>query len=168
MEEKLTYMAILHFEGKSGIGVTFPDFPGCVTQADTVDEVLSMAQEALLLHIEGMIEDGEDMPPATEISEIMLKNRDKVAFVLVSVPDPQQRERINLSVTAGDLAKIDQAASRAGMNRSSFMVKAAVGWGKSNISGRLDWDKNKPSASTVARQKDGAKSSGRKSDEKRI
>ena len=35
--------------------------------------------------------------------------------------------RINLSIDTGQLALIDQAATRAGMSRSAFMVSAAVG-----------------------------------------
>jgi hypothetical protein len=41
MEEQLNYAAWLHFEDTPGVGVTFPDFPGCVTQGDTVEQALA-------------------------------------------------------------------------------------------------------------------------------
>jgi len=40
----------------SGIGITFPDFPCCVSHGDNDEDALSMAKEALSLHILGMAE----------------------------------------------------------------------------------------------------------------
>jgi predicted RNase H-like HicB family nuclease len=51
-----TYIALIHKEADSDYGASFPDLPGCVTAGATIDEVLSMAKEALALHIEGMLE----------------------------------------------------------------------------------------------------------------
>ena len=125
MEEKLNYAAWLHFEDTPGVGVTFPDFPGCVTQGDTVEQALARAAEALAFHIEGMLEDGADLPPLSAPNEAD-KNRDGEMLVMVTVADPRPRERINITVAAGELAKVDWAAANAGMSRSGFMVAAAV------------------------------------------
>jgi predicted RNase H-like HicB family nuclease len=40
-----------------------PDLPGCVAAGDTVAEVTELMREAIKIHIEGMIEDGEVIPP---------------------------------------------------------------------------------------------------------
>lgn len=45
-------------ENGSGYTVTFPDLPGCITEGDSVDHAVSMAQAALKLHIFGMEKDG--------------------------------------------------------------------------------------------------------------
>ena len=45
------YIAIIHKEAGSDYGVSFPDFPGCVTAGKTMDEVKDMAIEALAFHI---------------------------------------------------------------------------------------------------------------------
>ena len=46
----------------TGVGVVFPDLPGCVTQGDTPQHAAEMAREALALHIGSMIQDGETLP----------------------------------------------------------------------------------------------------------
>ncbi len=43
-------------------GVVFPDFIGCVSAGDTLDEATAMAHEALQLHVEGMLSDNDAMP----------------------------------------------------------------------------------------------------------
>jgi len=50
----------LHKEGKSDFGVSFPDFPGCVTAGKSLDEASRRAPEALAFHIAGMMEDGKN------------------------------------------------------------------------------------------------------------
>ena len=42
--------------------VLVPSLPGCVTFGTSVDEALAMAKEAIALHIEGLIADGEEVP----------------------------------------------------------------------------------------------------------
>ncbi|WP_142505344.1 type II toxin-antitoxin system HicB family antitoxin [Melghirimyces algeriensis] len=42
-----------------GVGVTFPDFPGCVSHGKNEITPITIAQEALALHIFSMLEDGE-------------------------------------------------------------------------------------------------------------
>ena len=62
----MQYIAYLHKTQKSDFGVSFPDFPGCVTVGRTLEEARKFAAEALSLHIQGMMEDGEIIPePST-------------------------------------------------------------------------------------------------------
>ena len=56
------YIALIHKEPASDYGVSFPDFPGCVTAGATLDEARRGAVEALAFHIDGMVEDGEAIP----------------------------------------------------------------------------------------------------------
>ena len=44
-----------------------PDLPGCVATGSTIEETESQIREAIEFHIEGMIEDGLPVPPATSI-----------------------------------------------------------------------------------------------------
>ncbi len=48
--------------GEENYGATALDYPGCVAVGKTVEEVKERMQEALALHLEGMLEDGEDLP----------------------------------------------------------------------------------------------------------
>jgi predicted RNase H-like HicB family nuclease len=38
-------------------GVVVPDLPGCFSAGDTLEEALTNAQEAILLHLEGLLAD---------------------------------------------------------------------------------------------------------------
>ena len=40
-----------------------PDLPGCVATGDSIDEVQREIREAVELHLEGMREDGDPIPP---------------------------------------------------------------------------------------------------------
>jgi antitoxin HicB len=41
-----------------------PALPGCVTQGDTLREVLDNVQDAIALYLESLVEDGKPIPPA--------------------------------------------------------------------------------------------------------
>jgi predicted RNase H-like HicB family nuclease len=64
------YIAIVHQEGASAYGVSFPDAPGCFSATDELDDLFAMATEALEGWIEGMIEEGLPIPPTRDLSEI--------------------------------------------------------------------------------------------------
>jgi predicted RNase H-like HicB family nuclease len=80
------YIGLIHQDAESDFGVSFPDLPGVVTAGTTLDEARDMAEEALALHIEGLIEDGDAIPEPLSLEEIMsdIENRSGVA-ILVSV-----------------------------------------------------------------------------------
>ena len=53
-------------EDEGGYTVTVPALPGCVTQGETLEEAIAMAKDAIRLHIEGLIADGEAVPEEHE------------------------------------------------------------------------------------------------------
>jgi len=77
------YIGLIHKDADSDYGVSFPDFPGCVTAGVTLDEARALAQEALALCIEGMIEDEDAIPEPSSLEAIMADpdNRDAVAVL---------------------------------------------------------------------------------------
>jgi len=121
------YIALIHKDADSDFGVSFPDLPGCVTAGRTLDEARAFAAEAIALHLEGLVQDGEAIPEPSSLEAIMAEaaNRDAVA-VLVSVPDvPEKTVRVNITLPESVLNAIDRAADRQGMTRSGFLVRAA-------------------------------------------
>jgi predicted RNase H-like HicB family nuclease len=66
----MEYIAYLHKDKGSDFGVSFPDFPGCVTAGRTLEEAREMAAEALTLHMAGMIEDGEALPEPSTLDQL--------------------------------------------------------------------------------------------------
>ena len=122
------YIAIVHKESKSDFGVSFPDFPGCITAGKNIDEAKDMAQEAITIHVKGMLEDGEQLPTPSKLEDIMADPdfADSVAYLVVEVPDIKSRTiRINITVPEMTLKQIDAAAKKIGMSRSSFLIHAA-------------------------------------------
>jgi predicted RNase H-like HicB family nuclease len=51
-------IAIETGDSKHAYGVVVPDLPGCFSAGDTLDEALTNAREAILLHLEGLLDDG--------------------------------------------------------------------------------------------------------------
>ncbi len=121
-----SYVALIHKDETSDYGVSFPDFPGCVTAGKTIQEARLMADEALMFHIEGMIDDGESLPLPATLDEIMKErgNRDAVAF-LVDVKIAERAARINISIPENALKAIDSYARTHGLSRSGLLLKAA-------------------------------------------
>ncbi len=123
----MDYIAIIHKESGSDFGVSFPDFPGCVTAGSSVDEAKDMAIEALGGHIALMAEDGEAIPAPSDLEKIMKDPdfADGVAF-LVSAKAPDKTVRVNITMTETDLASIDAAAKTHGLSRSAYLVECGT------------------------------------------
>ena len=51
---------------EGGYTVTVPALPGVVTQGETLEEAIVMARDAIQLHIEALIADGEPVPEEQE------------------------------------------------------------------------------------------------------
>ncbi|MDY6954314.1 MAG: type II toxin-antitoxin system HicB family antitoxin [Thermodesulfobacteriota bacterium] len=122
------YIALIHKDLDSDYGVSFPDFPGCVTAGSTIDEAKDMAKEALAGHVQTMIDYGDKIPEPSRLESIMAdpENADVIAFLVVTVPDPNPKSvRVNITVPENTLRQIDAAAKKRGMSRSSFLVHAA-------------------------------------------
>ena len=122
------YIAVVHKDPKSDFGVSFPDFPGCITAGSSIDEAKDMAHDALSLHIKGMIEDDENIPDPSKLEDIMddPDYSDAAAILIVSISEAKPRSvRVNITVPEDMLRKIDTVAKKRGMSRSSFLVHAA-------------------------------------------
>jgi len=122
------FIGVVHKDPKSEFGVSFPDFPGCITAGSSIDEAKDMAHDALSLHIKGMLEDGENIPVPSKLEDIMEDPdfSDAAAILVVSVSETKPRSvRLNITMPEDMLRKIDTVAKKRGMSRSSFLVHAA-------------------------------------------
>lgn len=62
----MKYLVIIE-KTNTGYSAYVPDLPGCITVGDTKEEIEKNMQEAIQLHLEGMREDGLEIPnPSTE------------------------------------------------------------------------------------------------------
>jgi predicted RNase H-like HicB family nuclease len=121
------YIGLIHKDADSDFGVSFPDFPGVITAGVTLDDARAMAEEALALHIEGLVEDGEAVPEPSALEEVMSDpdNRTGVA-ILVSMKSAQPKAvRVNVTLPGDVLEQIDKYAEAHGYTRSGLLTQAA-------------------------------------------
>jgi len=122
------YIALIHKDSDSDFGVSFPDFPGCVTAGKTIDEAKDMAQEALSGHVKVITEFEEAIPEPSNLEKIVASpdSSDVVAFFIVTIKDKKPKKiRVNITVPEKELNQIDSFAKQHGMTRSAFLLKAA-------------------------------------------
>jgi predicted RNase H-like HicB family nuclease len=118
-----SYIGIIHKDTRSDYGISFPDFPGCVSAGSDLDEVRRMGQEALAFHIEGMLADDEPVPAPSSLEEVMrhANNRSGVAVLVDAPAMPDKAIRVNVTLPERLLKRIDAVAE----NRSRFLARAA-------------------------------------------
>ena len=76
---KLTYAVVIE-QTPSNYAAYAPDVPGCVSTAKNWDEMLAMIREALTVHIELLVEDGDPVPePTMSIDDAIAHHSDALA-----------------------------------------------------------------------------------------
>lgn len=121
-----SYLALVHKEAGSAYGLSFPDLPGCFAAAETEADILRAGVEALELWFEDAAPVSPRGPEA--ISQEVAADLAAGAF-LIAIPlvQPQSRQkRVNISLDAGTLEAIDQAAGGLGLTRSGYLAMAAL------------------------------------------
>jgi predicted RNase H-like HicB family nuclease len=125
----MRFPVVLHTDDGIRFGVTVPDLPGCFSTGDTFDDALTSVIEAIDLHLEGMTEDGSDLPMPQPIATHRT-NPDfaKGVWAVVDVDVSRfdgRAEKINITLPRRLLAKIDGYAKAHGETRSGFLASAA-------------------------------------------
>ena len=102
----MRYVSFIHRD-KAGYGVSFPDFPGCVSVGDTANDAIRHGREALAFHVEGLAEDSEANPEPRTIDAIeadpeladWCREADLVLIPLLL--DRGSSRRVNISLAEG-------------------------------------------------------------------
>ena len=115
---------------RSDYGVVVPDLPGCISAGRTLDEAMHMAHEAIELHLEGLIEQGQ-VPPLPRSLESLRAMRQFAGgtWAVVQVDPAGLRVRVaRIGVTMPQrlLDAIDRHARRSGETRSGLLARAAI------------------------------------------
>ena len=66
----MQYLVVIE-EGESGFGAYVPDLPGCIAAAASREEVLTLIEEAIEFHIEGLKEHGDPVPRPTSTAQLV-------------------------------------------------------------------------------------------------
>ena len=127
----MRYIAFIHKEEDSVFGVSFPDFLGCISAGDSLDEALSNAAEALQGHVQMMEADGDVVPTPRSLDSIVKdrslddERENAIISVVPLIRDRGSTTRINVSLDLGLLEAIDDAARARKQTRSAFLASAA-------------------------------------------
>ena len=120
------YPKYIHKDSGSAWGVSFPDFPGCYSAADTLEDLPRMAQEAVEVHF-----DGESFPIPAPSAPEEWANDDRFRdgyWMLIDVDISKIRSkavRVNITLPESLVQDIDAFAKSHHLSRSSFLAQAA-------------------------------------------
>jgi predicted RNase H-like HicB family nuclease len=111
-------------------GVVVPDLPGCFSAGDTLEEALTHAREAILLHLEGLLDEKRPLPQPSDLATLSHKRSYRGwTWALVDVDLAElgdKAARINITLPQRVLRAIDAHARRCGETRSGFLARAAL------------------------------------------
>ena len=125
----MQFLVVLHTEpNRTDYGVTVPDLPGCVSAGDTLEQALANAGEAILGHLEVMVEDGKPVPEPNSMVPSLGPGQmiGAVKINLAELEALRETVRLNISMARRTLERIDEAAKLAGTTRSGFLTMAAL------------------------------------------
>lgn len=123
-------IAIEPGDEQHAFGVVVPDLPGCFSGGDTLDEAIDNAREAIELWLETVIDDGGSVPAPRPISEHQSDPEYSgwiwvvVDVDLASLSD--KVERVNITLPARVLRRIDAAAKAVGETRSGYIARRVL------------------------------------------
>lgn len=121
------YPTLIHHDEGSAYGASFPDFPGTIASGATIEEAVADAEAALVAVLEVMHEDGTEIPEPSPLDQVAALEdaKDARAIVLVEARYAEPTVRVNTTIPASLVARIDREAVRRGMSRSAFLTEAA-------------------------------------------
>lgn len=127
-----SYFMIVQKDDDSSYGVYFPDLPGCYAAGDSQDEVLENARLSLRLYVEDLVQDGNALPPARSLEQLMADTDVRQDFssgngFLMAVPllYADTKRRVNVTLEPSLIAALDKVADIAGTSRSDILAIAA-------------------------------------------
>lgn len=122
----MLYPVYVHKDQDSAYGLTFPDFDGCFSAADEIQDIGRMAQEAVEVHFEG-----EEIPlPKPSSPEQWLDDDrfDGGFWLMVEIDTSKvntKSVRINVSMPEALVKRIDAVAKKQHLSRSAFLARSA-------------------------------------------
>ncbi|WP_165790927.1 type II toxin-antitoxin system HicB family antitoxin [Pleomorphomonas carboxyditropha] len=118
-------VALIHEEENSSFGVSFPDFPGCVSAASNLNDAIARAAVALAAHVKTLGENSQTLPALRTIDDIRrtLEIREAI-IVAVPVDMPGKSIPVQISLNEHLLAALDRSAKASGTTRSDKIAEA--------------------------------------------
>lgn len=118
------YPAIFHKEDGT-YWVEFPDLPGCQTVGESIGEVMEEAQEALGLYLASLIEDEEEINPASDIKSIVAEDDSFTSLVACDLTQyVRSTKAVKKTLTIPDW--LNNMAEKNSINFSQTLQKALM------------------------------------------
>lgn len=123
---QIRYIAALHPDPDAGgFSVTFPDVPEIATEGDTLAEAVAMARDALDLVVESMREEDEALPEPGNDADVVARIVAEGAYPhVIEIETADEAVRVNVSMPASLVPRIDRRAEEKGQSRSGFIAEA--------------------------------------------
>ena len=124
--ERYFYPAVFTYEPGQEIAVVFPDLD-CATSGTNDDDALLSARELLGCVMNGLEEDGEEIPAPTPLSQVKTEKNERAVLVDVYMPSvrmAQMNKSVNRTVTLP--AWLNAAALERNINFSQEALKTQL------------------------------------------
>ena len=125
LKDRYDFPALLHYTRDGRIGITFPDLPGCVSQARSDEEAVSMATEALELHLYGMEQTETPIPKPSRLSDVPTEPEERTILVTAIMPlvrEDMETKAVKKTLTTP--AWLNRAAEAAHVNFSALLQRS--------------------------------------------
>ena len=127
-------IAIEPGDDKHAFGVVVPDLPGCFSAGDSLDDAMAQARDAIVLHLEGLLDEGKAAFGQTgqpSPVDMHAGNPDFKGWIWAIVEiNPEDLsdavERVNITIPKRVLTAADRYAAARGETRSGFLARAAL------------------------------------------
>ena len=130
MDNILVYPAIFDYSEPPGPSVSFPDFPGLLTEADTTAEALYMARDALSGRIYILERENIPLPQPTEPAKLSALLEPAQAVMLIDVNmrlyHMRQSHRSNVNIMCTLPEWLRDEAKLQGINFSQTLQDAVM------------------------------------------
>jgi len=110
----------------SAFGVIIPDFPGCFSAGDTLDEAIHEAEEAAAAWVDAQLDAGLAIPSPSQLDAIRADPRFiNWVFAVIDLDLDALAdtiERVNITLPRRVLTRLDALARAAGQSRSGYIA----------------------------------------------
>jgi predicted RNase H-like HicB family nuclease len=131
---RLFYPALFHKAEEGGYWISFPNFPECLTQGETMYEAYNMAVDALGLCLTDMEREHIAFPEPSDVSSISIE--DETTIVIIEFDMLAYKKRTNSKAVKKTLTIpewLNEEATASGINFSQVLQEALmVKLGKAN------------------------------------
>lgn len=121
------YPAIFHNDEKGGYWISFPDFPECMTQGETMEEAYEMAVEAMGLCIDDRLRNEESLPEVSAPVDYILQEGDfpcLIEFDLVQYRKKHNTKSVKKTLSIPEW--LNEAAMEYDINFSQVLQEALM------------------------------------------